>query len=85
MKAAVTWLVTAEGEVDDDVIEGVLSDEWRSTFYQFYTPGDVAEHIARNALRGTRLSFLDGFANHSDDKAKVTSEEWELSDCEVMT
>lgn len=80
MKATVTWTVTAGIEVADEVIEGVLTDEWRATFYPFHTNATVVEHIARNALRGTRLEILDGFADRKDHEAKVTSEEWDLTD-----
>lgn len=84
MKARIEWFVTAEIEIADAVVDGVLNDEWRATFYPLHTREDVVEHIARNALRGNRLSILDGFADRSDDEAKLTAEEWELTECEVL-
>lgn len=84
MKALVTWQVSVEVVVDDAVVDGVLTDEWRQQFYQLHTPEDVAHHIAYNLVRGSRLHSLDGFADRSDDEATVTSEDWDVSDVEVL-
>lgn len=84
MKALVSWTVTATVEIDDEVIDGALTDEWRKDFYPFHTREDVIELIAYNMLRGTRLEMIDGFADRSDDEAAVNSEDWDLNDCEVV-
>lgn len=67
-----------EIEIDAKVIEAALTPEWRAHFYDFATPGQVAGHIAYNMeVNGCRLSQIDGFANQSDDGARVTRVTWD--------
>lgn len=58
-------------ELDDSVIDAV-DDEWRAALYQLNTPEEIAEHIAYNLARGADLTQLDGWADQSDDKAKLS-------------
>lgn len=52
-----------EIEVDQRVLDDVLTDEWRSNFYPLTTPEDVAGHLAFNLVRGAEMHQLDGFAD----------------------
>ncbi len=64
-------LDTAVIELDQRVIDAV-DDEWRSMFYPLYTPEDIAEHIAYNiVVNHARLTQLDGWADLSDDMARI--------------
>lgn len=67
--------IEAEIELDDHVID-VVDDEWRSMLYQLYTPEDIAQHIAYNLVRGSRLSMLDGWVDQSDENAILVDEDW---------
>jgi hypothetical protein len=58
-------------ELDQKVID-VVDNEWRSMFYPLFTPEDIAEHIAYNlVVNKAKLTYLDGWANLSDDMAKI--------------
>jgi len=58
-------------ELDQTVID-VVDDDWRASLYPLYTPADIAEHIAYNLIvNNARLTELDGWANLSDDMARV--------------
>ncbi len=59
-----------EVEVEQAVFDAVLTDEWRSLFYPFYTPADVAGNLAYCLAQGMRLSSLDGYADQ--DEKSVT-------------
>lgn len=76
-KVEVSFVVTCTVEVDQDVIDEALSEEWQADFYTFTDEQDVADHLAYNMLRGASLSTLDGFAQFHDDNAKLTDEHWE--------
>lgn len=70
--------VTCRVEIAQAVLDGVLTDEWRSRFYPLRTPQDVAHHLAYNWIRNSAgLSNLDGFADQPDSACQVTEEEWE--------
>jgi len=79
-----SWIVTAEVEIDQSVIDGVLTDEWRSVFYPLREPHEVAEMIARCRIaHHAALSSLDGFADQPDSNARIIGyPEWELEDWE---
>lgn len=47
------------------VFDTVLTDEWRSHFYNLHTREQVAEHLAFNLMQGRSLESLDGFAELS--------------------
>ncbi len=59
-------------ELDDEVIKAV-NDDWRRTFYPSITTSQkVAEHIAFNMIvNDLNLSSIDGFANLSDEMARL--------------
>ena len=74
----IQFLVTAELEVEADVIDVALTDDWRGTFYHFTNEKDVAHHIAYNLLRNASLTQLDGWADRSDDDATLRDIDWEV-------
>ena len=64
-------LDTAIIELDQMVIDAV-DDGWRDMFYDLHTPEEIAAHIAYNLIvNKARLTHLDGWANLSDDMAKI--------------
>lgn len=64
-------LDTAIIELEQKVIDAV-NDDWRSMFYNLHTPEEIAEHIAYNLIvNKSRLTQLDGWADLSDDMAKI--------------
>jgi short-subunit dehydrogenase involved in D-alanine esterification of teichoic acids len=67
-------------EIDNAVINAV-DDEWRSKFYQLYTPEDIALHVAYNmVINNAGLDRLDGFADQPEDNARiVTQPDWEVT------
>jgi hypothetical protein len=71
---------TVEIDIAPALLKSVLTDEWRSQFYPFMTPEDVAEHLAFNLIQGRSLSLLDGFADQ--DPKRVTLGEIIPSDTE---
>lgn len=73
----VRWDVEAEVELDDHVID-VVDDEWRSYLYDLNTPGEIAEHVANNLIRGARLSILDGWADQPDTNARIIDVDWDF-------
>lgn len=58
-------------EIDDAVCKSVLTDEWRADFYPIRDREQVAEHVAFNLVRGSKLSQLDGFADLPDSAAQL--------------
>ena len=76
-KFNITFTVHATVEIDQDVIDA-MDDDWREQFYNLNTPEDIAGHIGRNLILGSRLSMLDGFADQSDTGATL-----EISDEEI--
>lgn len=75
---SLAYEVDLEVRIDEKVFEAVLTDEWRSRFYQLRTREDVARHLTFNLLQGRSLSSLDGFADLSDDLVDVVDPQWEL-------
>jgi hypothetical protein len=66
-----------EIELDDKVIN-VVNDEWRNVLYDLYTPEEIAEHIVYNmVVNHANLSQLDGWADQSNDNAKLGHIHWE--------
>lgn len=76
-KFKITYTTYATLELDDEVINAV-NDDWRSTFYNLFSPEEIAEHVGRNLILGARLSMLDGFADQSDSSAKLTLEDEDI-------
>jgi len=74
-------------EVDDQLLEDVLTDEWRSRFYALLSAEDVAGHLAFNLIQGASLQQLDGFADQPGDRSPrlgdVSLEIDEVSEIEV--
>lgn len=58
-------------ELDDSVIDAV-DDDWRAELYPLHSVEEIAEHIAYNLARGCELTQLDGWADQSNDKAKLS-------------
>lgn len=58
-------------EIDPALLSSVLTDEWRSRFYDLHTPEAVAEHLAFNLLHGRQMRTLDGFADQDPDRARI--------------
>lgn len=77
-KYVATGTYYVEMEIDPDVIAVALTPEWQADFYKFADEQDVVEHLAYNlAMKDRSLSRLDGWADRSDDDAKVTREEYD--------
>lgn len=63
-----------EINVDQRLLDGVLTAEWRGHFYgDVKTAEDVADHLAFNMIQDRRLSSLDGFADQPEDRALIVS------------
>lgn len=58
-------------DIEDDVIAGAMTQEFKSHHYDFRTQQDVAEHIAVNLIQGARLDQLDGFADRKESEASI--------------
>lgn len=56
-------------DVSQTVIDAVLTDEWRNTFYNLHLPEQVAEHLAYNLMRDIKITSLDGFADQPEEAA----------------
>ena len=79
--------LTLEVEVDlwiDDKVIKAVDDEWRKSFYQLYTPEDIATHITINLMSGYRLTHLDGWADMSDRDAVIGDSEFTAIDVEEI-
>lgn len=79
-KIKVAFMVTAELEIDEEVLAVAQTDEWRKTFYDFSTDEEVANHIAFNILKGSGLRMLDGFADRRDVDAVMRNVSWDPCD-----
>lgn len=62
----------AEIEISDELIAGVLTDEWRSSYYNFTEPEQVAQHLAFNYAHGAEVEHLDGFADRKNSEVKFS-------------
>lgn len=66
-----------EIEVEQALLDAVLTDEWRQTSYRDVTkPEDVAMILAYNMMQGATLAQLDGFADQPEGRAKVVEIHW---------
>ena len=65
-------------EVDQKAID-VVDDDWRAHIYNLRTPLEIAGHIGYNlVINNADLSRLDGWADQTDDLAKIIEEpDWE--------
>jgi len=62
-----------EIEIEDSLLEAVLTDAWRAYFYVLHTPEDVADHLAPNLAQGRELTSLDGFADQPEGAASLVA------------
>jgi len=60
-----------EVEIEQAVFDAVLTDEWRSQFYPFHTPADVAGNLAFCLAQGMSLSSLDGYADQDKESVRI--------------
>jgi hypothetical protein len=67
------FLVSAliEITIEEHLLTDVLTAEWRQNFYALPTAEDVASHLVYNLIQGRRLGSLDGFADQSEDAARI--------------
>jgi len=64
--------MTAHIEISQELLDSVLTDEWRSTFYDHLRePEDIAEMLAFNLAQGREIKSLDGFADQPERAAKL--------------
>ena len=61
-------------KVDDD-LQDILTDEWRSVFYDIYTLEELARHVAWN--RGVMRWDVEGLYPEEHEKFEIVSSEWE--------
>lgn len=78
-----SFSLSFEIEIEQSVFDAV-DDSFREHLYNLQDDEDIVEHIASCLLRGMNLSQLDGWANHSDLDAFITSEDWQLEDFEEL-
>jgi hypothetical protein len=83
MKFKIEFMITADLEISPEVFEQI-DEDWKNTFYNLETPEEIAEHISYNMLRGCNLSNLDGFANLSNNFAKLTNIDYEPESVEKI-
>jgi hypothetical protein len=81
-KFNVVLTATVEIEVAQGLLDGVLTDEWRSHFYKFYRPEEVAGNLAYNHVANlvNDVSSLDGFADRQPKDASFGRVEWDDAD-----
>lgn len=63
--------VEAELEIDDALLEGVLTDAWRARHEVLHTPEDVAAHLALRLVQDRPLFSIDGFEDQPLDAARL--------------
>ena len=74
-KFVVSYVVTATLEIEEDLIEAALLDDWKKDFYNLEDAEGVAAHLAFNMIQGRTLASLDGFGDRNDlNDVKVSSE-----------
>lgn len=66
-------IILWEGEIElDDAVIANVDDSWKRTFYNFTSEHEIVDHIAFNmVVNELKLSQIDGFANLSDDLARI--------------
>ena len=69
-KFVVEIVVRAEIEISEELLNSVLTDEWRQSFYNLTTPAQVAEHLAFNLAQERPIESLDGFADRKREDVK---------------
>lgn len=66
------FTVFVQLQVDEAVIEQMLSPEWQKDFYTFGSRQECIEYLAwQIGVRECRLSMMDGWANFTDDQVRV--------------
>lgn len=81
----VTFAVTVELEISENLIEEVLKPDWQGSFYKLPHPEDVATHLAYNVARNhADLTSLDGFADRDKGDLKIVHEDWSEEDAEEV-
>lgn len=65
------YIVTFQVEIaiDQNLLDSVLTDEWRAVMFPAFKPEDIASHIAFNMVRGCSLSEIDGYADQPEKRA----------------
>ncbi|HMI84844.1 MAG TPA: hypothetical protein VK550_12175 [Polyangiaceae bacterium] len=76
--------VSVEVEIDQRLLDSVLTDEWRAQMFPFYKPEEVASHLVFNLIQGTPLTSIDGYADQDPERVKMghidTDETVEIND-----
>jgi hypothetical protein len=66
-----TVRLACEITVTQELLDAVLTDDWRRNFFQFHDAQDVASHLAFNLAQGHPLELLDGFADQPHGAATL--------------
>lgn len=66
-----TVRLACEITITQELLDAVLTDEWRRNFFQFHDAQDVASHLAFNLAQGRELAQLDGFADQPHGAATL--------------
>lgn len=69
-------------ELDEQVINAVDVD-WRASFYDLYTPEQIATHIGLNLIERVGLSQLDGFADQPNSAARIVEDDMDTDCAEI--
>jgi|SRR6187402_684256 len=59
-----------EVAIDQRLLDSVLTDEWRGSFYQLNTPEDVAKWLAYNYARNSETPSIDGVADQPKERVR---------------
>jgi len=74
-------------ELDQQVID-MVDDTWRSYFYDYTTPEEIAAHIAYNmVIHKLRLDEIEGFGDCNNGWARMIdnpSMDWEVKAEEII-
>lgn len=63
--------MSVEVSIDQRLVDEVMTDDWRSSFYSFAQASDLAGHLAFNLVQGRSLQSLDGFADQPGERVSV--------------
>jgi hypothetical protein len=70
-------------EISEDLMDEVMSPDWRAHFYNFKSREEVAANLAYNLCRNTNdVTSLDGFAHRNVNDAVLVEEDWTSEDFE---
>lgn len=69
--ATVEVTMTLSLEVDDAVVDEVMSDEWRRSFYTFRSRNDALAWLAWVVNEYDSPQHVDGLAGFTDEQIKV--------------